>query len=161
MPEPAPDNRFPPRWRVILAFAIVPGVAALLMAGVNPGYDGLQDSFERVWRPAILFALFGAYPIALIVGIPAYLFLRERFKGTWLNCAIAGAAIAGLPWLFLTMILPSPDQASIGGKATVVDGSMTAYGWQLQLQFTGTIAIYGIAAGILFWAIATVGTKTR
>jgi hypothetical protein len=141
-----------------LAFVLVPGVAALMMAMLETGYDGLDDPLERVWRTAVLFGLFGAYPLSLVLGVPAYLFLRRHYRGTWLNCAIAGGAMAGLPWLFLTMFVAEPDEASINGKATVIDGTKTAYGWLVDLQFIGTIALYGVAAGVLFWAIATLGT---
>ena len=161
MALPRSANLYPPRWRVLLAFTIVPGAAAFLLASIEPAYAGLEESFERVWRTAVIFAIFGAYPTAFFLGVPAYFVLRARIAGTWFNCATAGAAVAGLPWLLLVLIGPSADQASIGGRATIIDGRKTVYGWLMDLQFIGTIAFFGMAAGLLFWLIAAAGPKAR
>ena len=145
------------RWRVVCAFAIVPGVAALLFAFVQPLYQGL-GYVEQVWRTALVVGLV-AYPLGLAIGVPAYFFLRERLEATWLNCSLAGALIAALPWTLLVMLGPSADQASIGGKATIIDGTKTLYGVLLDLQFIGTIALFGAIAGLVFWAIAAAKLK--
>lgn len=150
---------YPPTWRALLALAIVPGFAAFLMATVEPSYAGLDSQYERIWRTGVIFSLFGAYPPAVVFGLPAYFILRSKVAGTWLNCAITGAAVAGLPWLLLTLFGPAADQASIGDRATVIDGTRTAYGWIVELQFIGLIAPYGAVAGLLFWVIAAAGSK--
>lgn len=155
------EEQNPQRWRVLLAFIIVPGVAAFLMAMIDPAYDGLDAPFERIWRTAVVFAMFGAYPSALVFGVPGYMILRKRVAGTWFNCAAAGAAVAALPWLLIVLFGPRADQASIGGKATVIDGTKTAYGWLSDFQFIGTIALFGCLAGVLFWLIAATGKKVR
>lgn len=148
----APDN--PRLWRLLVAFAVAPAVAALLMALVEPLYAGLPSYFERVWRTAYVYALFGAYPPTLVVGIPTYLILRSKVAATWINCAIAGGFVAGLPWLVLSLLPSGADQASIDGQATVIDGTRTAYGWVVGLESVGEIAVFGLAAGVVFWAIA-------
>ena len=143
--------------RVLLAFLIVPGLAALLMATFQPAYDGLESYVERVWRTAVIYGLFGAYPTALIFGVPAFIILRDRVAGTWLNCALVGAGVAATPWLAIILFGPNADEASIGGRATVVDGTRTAFGWLNDLQYVAFIAIFGAFAGLLFWLIATGG----
>lgn len=148
----------PSRFRVLLAFAIVPGFAAIALASIQPLYAGLDSYLERTWRTAIVFAIF-AYPLGLVIGVPTYLWLRDRVKPTPLSCSLAGAFVAGLPWAILSLLPPSADQASIGGKPTVVNGATTAYGHLLALQFIGIIALCGAVAGFLFWLIA-VGRKT-
>jgi len=157
--EASANRTYPPTWRALLAFAIVPGFAAFLMAAVEPAYAGLASPFERIWRTGVIFSLFGAYPLAVIFGLPVYFILRAKLAGTWLNCAVTGAAVAGLPWFLLTLFGSGADQASIGGRATVIDGARTAYGWMVQLQFVGLIALYGAAAGWLFWLIAAAGAQ--
>lgn len=67
--------------------------------------------------------------------------------------------MASAPWALITLLGPSADQASIGGKATVIDGTTTAYGWLVAAQFVGEIALFGAAAGLLFWAIAASGRR--
>jgi len=147
------EARKPPWWRVLLAFATVPGIAALALATASPAYDGLDRYFERVWRTWFMFAIF-AYPLGLLFGLPAYGILRNILKPTWLNCTLAGACVAAAPWLIFALLPSSADQASIGGRATVVNGTTTAYGYLVAMQFVGIIALCGAIAGFLFWLIA-------
>ena len=143
--------------RLIAAFVFVPGLAAFVLATVQPGYAGLPY-FEAVLRSALLFAIFGAYPSTLIFGVPIYLVLRKNLRATISNCAAAGAFVAALPW-FLLGVLASPDQASTNGRATVVDGRMTAYGWLELGQFLLILGAVGAVAGALFWLIAVAGDR--
>jgi hypothetical protein len=155
------QNWSPSRWQVILAFAIVPGVAASAMAVIEPLYAGIDSHAERIWRTAITFSLLGAYPSALIFGVPTYFYLRRKIAATWVNFSLAGAFVAAMPWLLIILLGPQADQASIGNKATVIDGSRTFYGWVSDLQFVGQIAVFGALAGLLFWTITTSRKKTR
>ena len=143
---------YPSIWRVILAFVVVPGAAALLMAIAMPAYEGITDPLERIWRSAVAFAVFGAYPPAFIIGLPAFFMLRRHVNAT-------GAVVAALPWLVLALI-SRPDNASIDGRSTVIDGSLTAYGWLMNFYYVGQIALLGAIAGALFWFIAAAGSRT-
>ncbi|NJR80897.1 hypothetical protein [Sphingomonas corticis] len=149
---------YPSIWRVILAFVVVPGAAALLMAIVMPAYEGITDPLERIWRSAVAFAVFGAYPPAFIIGLPAFFMLRRHVDATIINCAATGAVVAALPWLGLAL-LSRPDNASIGGRSTVINGSLTAYGWLMNFYYVGQIALLGTIAGALFWFIAAAGSR--
>lgn len=153
-----PERTYPPTWRIVAAFLIVPGAAALLMAILMPAYDGLADPVERIGRTALGTAVVGAYPTALLLGVPAFFMLRRRFDPTLLNCSLTGAVVAGLPWFILSTLF-QPDSASIGGRATVIDGSLTAYGWLTNLKFVGLIAAFGAVGGALFWLIAAAGSR--
>ena len=150
---------YPSIWRVILAFVVVPGAAALLMAIAMPAYEGITDPLERIWRSAVAFAVFGAYPPAFIIGLPAFFMLRRHVNATIINCAATGAVVAALPWLVLALI-SRPDNASIDGRSTVIDGSLTAYGWLMNFYYVGQIALLGAIAGALFWFIAAAGSRT-
>ncbi|WP_375290983.1 hypothetical protein [Qipengyuania sp.] len=132
----------------------MPGIAAFTLAMFQPLYAGLDSYLERVGRTGLVFTLF-AYPFGLLLGVPSYVFLRDRVKPTWLNCTFVGALVAATPWLLFALLPPSADQASIGGRATVVNGATTAYGYLIALQFAGIIALSGALAGLLFWVIAT------
>ena len=127
MDIPTQERAYPPTWRIVAAFAIVPGVAALLLAVLSPAYDGLSDQFERIWRSALAFAVFGAYPATVVLGLPAFFMLRRHFDPKIVNCSLTGAVVASLPW-FVLSTFSLPDSASIDGQATVIDGSLTAYG---------------------------------
>ena len=82
---------------------MVPGAAALLMAIAMPAYEGITDPLERIWRSAVAFAVFGAYPPAFIIGLPAFFMLRRHVNATIINCAATGAVVAALPWLVLAL----------------------------------------------------------
>ena len=159
MYEPRPQLTYPPAWRVALAFVVVPGLAAFLYAAYEPAYAGLPSYWERVFATAKLNAIVGAYPTALVFGVPAYLAMRRRFRARAINCAIVGAALAAAPWALLVLLGPSADSASIGGRDTVIDGHYTAYGWLRNLGFVGQIAAMGAAGGTIFWIIAAAGWK--
>jgi hypothetical protein len=154
-----PERAYPPTWRIVAAFLIVPGATALLMAMLMPTYDGISDPLERIWRSALAFAVFGAYPPTVILGLPAFFMLRRHFDAKLVNCALTGAVVAALPW-FLLSTLSLPDTASIDGRATVINGSLTAYGWITNLTYVGEIALLGAAGGVLFWLIAAAGSRT-
>jgi len=121
-------------------------------------YAGLPSLSERVFRTAVDDALFGAYPAALVLGVPALLALRGRVRASPLNCAVTGAVVASLPWLLLGLI-SSPDFASSDGHTTVQDGAMTWWGWVELFEFVGAIALAGAAGGIVFWAVAAAGAE--
>ena len=152
------ERTYPPAWRIIAAFLIVPGATALLMALLMPAYDGIADPLERFWRSALVFGVVGAYPPTIVLGVPAFFMLRRHFYPKLLNCSITGAAVAATPWLILST-LSQPDSASIGGRATVTDGSLTAYGWLTNLTAVGQIAAIGAVGGALFWVIAAAGSR--
>ncbi|MFN7619357.1 MAG: hypothetical protein ACK5RN_04410 [bacterium] len=146
----------PPFWRLALAFIVVPGAAALAMAIQQPLYAGLPDFWDRVFRTALINAVVGAYPAALVLGVPAYLLFKKRLRPTVLNCAAVGAVIAALPWLLLGL-LSSPDYAYSNGHVTHQNGHITLWGLFDLAVFTGWIGLLGAGAGVLFWLITVPG----
>lgn len=152
-----PGRLYPPNWRVAAAVILVPAFAAVSLAIAMPIYDGLPTMAERIWRSALVYAVIGAYPPAVVFGVPAYFVLRRHFDAHLFNCALVGAVVATLPWMFL-MLVSAPDQASIGNRATVINGSYTAFGWLMNAHFLGEIALAGALGGALFWAIAVAGS---
>ncbi|WP_254621044.1 hypothetical protein [Sphingomonas sp. CL5.1] len=130
-----------------------------MMAFVAPAYEGLPTAIERLTATAKLDASLGAYPTAIVVGLPTYFILRRHFSARPLICAVAGAVVAALPWLFLVLVTSGASSASIGGQATIIDGHYAAYGWLESTYFIAQIALVGWTAGFLFWAIAAAGFK--
>jgi len=148
----------PPWWRVVAAFVAAPAVAALAFSSVSPLYEGLPDYPERVLRTFPLVAVVGGYLPALIIGLPALLFLRRRVRPTIVNCALAGATVAALPWLLLTLF-PAADSASIGGRPTVVDHHLTWFGLYEGMKVIGEVAAFGLVGGLVFWILAILGYR--
>ena len=161
MYEAQNTRQFPPFWRVLAGLLLAPALAAIAMSVVSPAYDGLPDMIERVWRTAEFYAVFGAYPTAVLVGVPTYFVLRRHFRPTILNCAWAGALVAAFPWIVLTFVVKGADQASVNDRPTVIDGVMTAYGWLLRAETIAQIAAFGLFGGLVFWAVTVLGWRGR
>jgi hypothetical protein len=149
----------PPLWRVIAAFAGAPLAAAFLLACIQPAYDGLPSLADRVFRTFIIYLFIGACPPTVLVGLPTYLILRKRLRPTPLNCALAGAGVASLPWLLLVVALPGADYAFDGGHITVEHGQKTLWGWLDLGTASGALALLGAFAGLVFWVIAAAGRR--
>ena len=129
------------------------------MAIALPAYDGLPSRFDQVWRTAQLYGAFGAYPTAIVFGLPAYFILRRHFSANFLGCVIGGFLIAALPWVLLALFGSGAEHASINNRATVINGQTTAYGWLRYAESIGTVGVFGALGGLVFWAVAAAGHK--
>jgi hypothetical protein len=153
------SKTLPPLWTIIAAFFAAPTVAALVMACLEPLYAGLPSLADRIVRSALIYCLFGAYPMTLIFGVPAFFLLRRRLRPSALNCGLAGASVAGIPSLILA-IMPNGTAESIDdGHVTVLHGHRTMWGWLFAGQGVLEMAAFGLLAGLVFWAIVAVGSK--
>lgn len=124
-------------------------VAGLLSAAVAPTVLVAVPA----WSLALTAAVFAvALAHAILLGLPAYLMLRRRWRLSLVSALFGGFAVA-LPVVLLAPLAGEPDFASAGGIDTVVDGTRTTYGW-LRLIFAATIAgVLGAAGGLAFWAV--------
>lgn len=161
MYEPWPEQDYPPFWRVALGLFLAPTAAAFAMACVMPAYDGLPSMAERIWKTAQIYAVFGAYPATLLLGLPAYFLLRRHFAANLISCCIAGAIIAALPWAIIGLLPSAATQASVAGRATVIDGVRTAYGWLLAFQSLLLVAAFGFIGGVVFWSVTVRNSRHR
>lgn len=128
-----PRSEFPPTWRVVLGFLLAPALAAILIASWFSAFDGRMPLPERIVRSAKIYAIVGAYPSAVICGVPAYLILRRHLAPSILNCMAAGAAVAALP-LFVISLLSSGLVKDSLGTMLLIGAS-------------------GAVAGLLFWFV--------
>ncbi|RFB81072.1 hypothetical protein DYH55_06335 [Methylovirgula sp. 4M-Z18] len=123
-------------------------------------YFGLPMG-ERVIRTNLLYAAIGGYPPAIILGVPIFLCLMGRVRASALNCAAAGAVVAGIPWLILILGLGANTiESSTGDYVTVEHGVRTFWGWIELFEVSGAIASAGALAGVVFWIIAAAGGRT-
>lgn len=152
----------PPAWRVAAAFVAAPTATAIILAWAVPLYGGMPDRVERVANTAVVYALVGAYPTTLLFGVPAFLVLRRRLPPTALGCSLVGAAVAALPWLLLGLH-PAFDtgNSAIDGRATLIDGRTTLWGWFVWAQLVGTIAGMGAVGGAVFWLVGAARVSRR
>jgi hypothetical protein len=152
MSKPATLAAMPPRWRVVIGFFVAPFVAALAFGITFPLYAGLPNIFDRTFRTIAVYLIFGAYPTALIIGVPTFFAHKDRFKRSVLNCMLAGALVASLPWLIIG-VLATNDYSIDDGHVTAIDGVKTIWGWIDLAIGVGQIAIAGLFAGLVFWFV--------
>ncbi|MFZ5718929.1 MAG: hypothetical protein ACOY5Y_05605 [Pseudomonadota bacterium] len=137
--------------RVALAFAVAPAVPALAYASLTL-FDGIDNG--SFWRTAALFALLGGYPAALVLGVPVFLLLRGRLAPRLIYAVVAGGLVAAAPWTISLLPDEAAHYASVDGRATVVRGVRTAWGWIVSLQFLAMTFALGALGGAAFWWIA-------
>jgi hypothetical protein len=97
--------------------------------------------------------------IALVAGLPLYLFYRRLGWSSWWLYAL-GAALIGTLILALFALLPSATVTSYsyfsnatGSCDAIVDGVRTACGWMSVFVTMGFVAVFGAASGVAFWAL--------
>lgn len=102
----------------------------------------------RAFTPA--FAIIAI--VAVCLGLPVYLAARASGNDTPRVAAVIGFVVgAAIPAI---MVLASaPDQASVGGTATVVDGSYTLAGWIQNIVWIGFFGLLGVGGALVFWFI--------
>lgn len=115
----------------------------LLSAGVVALLSSVSFGL-RGFNPAFYIAL----AHACLIGLPLYLILRATRPLGWQTAVIGGFVIGALPVGLLT--LGSVDQASIGGVATVIDGTRTAAGWMQYLTFVAGAGMLGVFGALAF-----------
>jgi hypothetical protein len=159
MYEPWPAREYPPAWRVGLGFILAPASAALLMAAYLPAFDGLPP-VQRFWNTAWLYAMIGAYPPTILLGLPAYFALRRHVEPRLRNCMLVGATLPIFPWGLFSVLPSVAESESVGGRATVIGGHRTLYGWELVGRDLVMLTAFGAVAGLVFGLIV-VGWRRR
>lgn len=110
----------------------------------------------RVFTPA--FAII-AVP-AVCLGLPVYLAARAARNDTPRVAAVMGF-IVGAVIPAILVFTSAPDQASVGGTATVIRGSYTLAGWMQNLVFIGLFGLLGVGGALLFWFFVRRGSSSE
>lgn len=128
------------------AFTIAAGL--VVASGAVAAVFALMFGDIRVFTPA--FAIMAI--IAVCFGLPIYLVARAARNDTPLVAAIMGF-IVGAVIPAILVFAGTPDQASVDGKATVVDGRYTFAGWIQNLGWIGFFGLLGVGGALLFWFV--------
>jgi hypothetical protein len=139
--------------RIIMAFLVAPAIAAFLFSCAYPMYDGLQSVPLRILRTFLVVAVVGAYVPTVIFGLPLFLLAKRWVKPSLFACLLSGAFVAAFPWVLLTLF-PAAQEASTGGRLTVVDHHLTLFGLMEGAKLCGLIALFGLLGGAAFWFLA-------
>jgi hypothetical protein len=138
MPEPLPLRR------VVLAFLAAPAAIAIIL-GIAAGLSQVRFGIESILFYGVATAGVGlfvvAYPLTLVVGVPAYLLLRRRTTLTIAKAIVAGALVAGVPFSLLLAL--GPARKLISGMTAAAD-----------LEICATVFIAGALTGLVFGLVA-------
>jgi hypothetical protein len=107
---------------------------AVLFGSLSEPIVGPVDDFiGGMLELALMFALLGAYPATVALGLPIYLALRGRVRATLLRCALIAALVGLVPLFVWRLVTPNgpPDM-----KAVLL------------------VALSGAFGGIVFWLVA-------
>lgn len=116
--------------RPILGFVIAPAVVPLAMDTYELIVSPPEDAFFLL---ALRFYARYAYGVALLFGVPLYLYLSWRGLDGWWHYALAGLALGSLPAI---IALPPVGH------------------WRLVQLFMAVGAPIGLIAALSFWVIA-------
>jgi hypothetical protein len=114
----------------------------------NP-FENLSDAIGFV----LLITMYGAYPPAFLLGVPAYFVLRNWVAPKLHTTALAGGVIACLPWLW-AMYWPglrAGVSSQVGTCVSEIDGVTTWCGHMQNLTMLSLIFLAGAAGGAAFW----------
>lgn len=133
--------RFRSALTIAAGLTVASGAAAAAFA--------LMFGDSRVFTPAFVIVAV----VAFCLGLPIYLAAPAARSDTPLVAAaigfIVGAIVPGL-----IVFTSAPDQASIDGRATVIDGSYTVAGWLQNLGLIGFFGLLGVGGALLFrWLV--------
>ena len=132
----------PSLWRIMLGFILAPLVPSLLFSLIGSG----------TLRDVSLVLIYGGYPPALVLGIPAYFLLRNHLTPRFWLAMLAGGIIAALPWIVLALLpAPAASHAEVGQCVSVIDGRHTWCGLWESAKFAGIVFAFGALGGFVFW----------
>lgn len=98
-----PASSAPPEplaaWRVAIAFVAAPAAAAAVAATATPLFGFADRDWVQDWGAYAA----GAYLPTLFFGLPVFFVLRHFLALSVAALAVAGAAVAVLPWLLLAL----------------------------------------------------------
>jgi hypothetical protein len=114
--------------RLVAAFVLAPLVGLLVIGAIT-------QTLELGRLAAIV-----AYPIALVFGVPAFLFLRRRGWLRWWQVTLGGAACA-VPFMAIYLFMSEPDAAD----AAFLDSLY--------------LLACGAAIGLAFWALGVLRNR--
>lgn len=146
---PTPRRKRKDAWAAGLAH-----IAAIFFAALTPAIIfGLFSGSARQalgLAPAAFIVTLGH---ALVVGLPAYLVLRQSLSPRLINAAGVGFIVGGLPVLILmlaTGIFSPGTSSSVGGVPTMVNGVVTFAGLLSYLLLAALAGALGATGGLTF-----------
>ena len=123
----------------------------------------VYDSIERFLTVNFLMVMW-TFVIALlvwalglvVVGLPLWWIIHKNGLRRWWAATLCGAIAAFVAGFALSLASTLPFGGSFGdsGGDTMIDGELTAYGWQSIVLGAAEIGVYGAIVAAVIWRIA-------
>jgi|GEM_PF-917864 len=142
---------------LVLSALVLPVIAMVLLLGVSIWEQGLDGTR---WSELLGFSLMffvAAFVHALLIGLPAFLWLRRMGRLSAARLAVVGFVAGGL----LIGLLGWPPRRAAGRSYSTYwhgqlvemerDGVPTLYGWLSWLEPVALWGAVGVASALAFW----------
>lgn len=136
-----PDHVLP-----LTGFIVAPTAGAIAWFIMNGAAATELFSGILIWSFVV------SWVLAIVLGIPTYIFLRNRGKLSVSSSVTGGAVIAALPWAVATF-LPGTTYKKAGEIVIVQNGSYTPEGMLFEAKVLAVFGLCGATAGFIFWLI--------
>lgn len=94
--------------------------------------------------------------LSVAFGVPTALWLRKKLKPRLIWAVLFGGIVCVIPMLIMSLLaqlFPAATDASIDGRATIINGYTTFYGLYTAIYAPLTMVPWGMLAGVIFWVI--------
>jgi hypothetical protein len=90
-----------------------------------------------------------------LVGVPMWWLLHKKGLRSWWVAVLCGAVAASIADFALNLALTLPiEGSSFAGGYSMIDGELTAYGWQSLVLDAAGIGFCGAIVAAVIWRIA-------
>jgi len=148
--------------KTVLAFFVAALAPAILMTlwYLYGQFDTFPSEDPHIWgrtRNFMILCVVISLAHVLLLGVPAYAFLRWCKAVRWWSTIASGFVVAMAPiavWSWPLQYADSRTSASFDGVQTMIDGAPTAAGWSQYAQGVLFFGACGACSGLAFWLTA-------
>jgi hypothetical protein len=133
--------------------------APMLVVGLF--FIGEPGGFQNQHIPLLFYMFFLSFIVwsvgLALVGVPMWWLLHKKGLRSWWVAVLCGAIAAFVGGFAVSLALTLPiENASFAdsGGHTMIDGEMTAYGWQSLVLGAVQIGVCGAIVAAVVWRIA-------
>lgn len=112
---------------------------------------------EAIWLFCLAFVVAGFCWLAglAFIAVPCWIALHRMRRRGPKDAAVLGAALTFCVSIVLSLFMSEGTQLSIvDGRASIIDGERTLYGWRSLIQGAALLSIAGVAVAVAVWWIS-------
>ncbi|WP_152625087.1 hypothetical protein [Xanthomonas albilineans] len=133
----------------VFRFSIAFALSVCLAAGLS----ALAWPIAMMARAFVLYLIFALF-FALWIGLPAYSFLRSKYKDSMFCVVVIVSIVYGFVYFIIRIFLKSSEKVEIvDGVSIVKNGILTLSGLYSLICSAGEVFVIGCASNLIFWII--------